>query len=315
MEILNILTALKNNYEINIQNIELFREGGNKTYIVYGAIKKYFLKVIHLPRVEMETALGSIDIQVYLLKNEFPVIPIIFTKDGAPCVRINENKQDTEYMFILYDFISGGEPANNKEDMETAGMLVGKLHHIMKNYNGRLIMHDKYYFIDRYIEILRKKNYPKAELFAVYGNEVWEKIKNLPRGYCHCDLYDGNINKTDSGDMYVVDFDTSCNGFPAYDIALFCNRTHYFNFDYSGYEKTRVRLNQFLTGYVRYYSITEEEISAFYDLLAVYHFQLQAGIIERFGYDCVDNDFFNRQYDWLLCWKEQCLNMKAYYKN
>ena len=38
---------------------------------------------------------------------------------------------------------------------------------------------------------------------------------------------------------------TSCIAFPMYDVALFCNDTNWYNFEYDGYEKSKVRLEQF----------------------------------------------------------------------
>ena len=40
--------------------------------------------------------------------------------------------------------------------------------------------------------------------------------------------------------------------------------------------------------------ITEEEIKAFYKLMALYHFSLQATIVELFGLDCIDEAFIDR---------------------
>lgn len=299
----NILRLLNCNYDVNIQSIELFREGGNFSYVVYGDNRKYFLKVIRPPF--LETALQSVDIQMYLFHNRFSIIPIILSKAGSPYIRVEE--QNRECVFILYEYIDGDEPT--AEDTEEVGALIGKLHQVMKGYTGQILLRDKHFFIDRYVEIMRKKQYSKWEAFRTYGNELWDRVKNLPRGYCHCDLYDGNIHKTDGGAMYVVDFDTSCTAFPMYDIALFCNKTHYFKFDRDGYERSKIRLENFVKGYLRYSPVTSKEISAFYDLIAVYHFQLQATVIETRGYDCVDYNFFDKQYDWLLRWKEQCREM------
>ena len=79
----------------------------------------------------------------------------------------------------------------------------------------------------------------KTDEFIKYGNTIWEKVKDLPRGYCHGDMYNGNIYKTPDKKLYILDFDTSCNGFPMYDLALICNKTHYFNFDESGYFRSK----------------------------------------------------------------------------
>ena len=47
-------------------------------------------------------------------------------------------------------------------------------------------------------------------------------------------------------EYYVMDFDTSCIAFPMYDVALFCNDTNWYNFEYDGYEKSKLGLSSFL---------------------------------------------------------------------
>jgi len=298
-----IAEILNQNYNIEIKNIELFREGGNISYVVYGEDRKFFLKIIRPPFIE--NTLYSVDIQLYLMKNQFPVIPIALTKNNAAYIETNIN--DERKIFIFYEYIEGKEP--DYENTEKAGELIGKLHKIMRNYTGELPVRDKYFFIDKYLKIMRIKKYDKVEAFKEYGDELWERIKNLPRGYCHCDLYRGNVYQDSSGILRIMDFDTSCNAFPIYDIALFCNDTNYFVFQYDGYEKSKARFEQFLKGYLKYCTLSKEEMEAFYDMIAVYHFQLQATIMEVFGYDCVGLDFFDKQYDWLIKWKEQCKAM------
>jgi hypothetical protein len=39
-------------------------------------------------------------------------------------------------------------------------------------------------------------------------------------------------------------------------------------------------------------------------MIALYHFALQATIIEIFGIDCVENAFFDRQLAWLNQWRK-----------
>lgn len=301
MEMNYLVEMLNSNYDLDIKNIELFREGGNLAYVVYGEDKKFFLKIIRPPFIE--NTLYSIDIQLFLMKNQFPVIPIVLAKNNAAYVETNIN--DERKIFILYEFIEGEEP--NPENTEEVGELIGKLHRIMENYSGELPLRDKHFFIERYIEIMRIKKYDKVEAFREYGDDVWERVKKLPRGYCHCDLYRGNVHQDSSGILRVTDFDTSCYTFPMYDVALFCNDTHWYDFEYDGYEKSKARLEKFLKGYLRYRSLSSEEIEAFYDMIAVYHFQLQATMMEIYGYDCVGIDYFDKQYDWLIKWKEQCL--------
>lgn len=61
MGINHIIEILNQNYNLHIKNIELFREGGNLAYVVYGEDNKFFLKIIRPPFIE--NALYSIDIQ------------------------------------------------------------------------------------------------------------------------------------------------------------------------------------------------------------------------------------------------------------
>lgn len=52
-------------------------------------------------------------------------------------------------------------------------------------------------------------------------------------------MYRGNIHKAGDGRLYILDFDTSCEGFPMYAPVLICNMTDYFEFQENGYEKSR----------------------------------------------------------------------------
>ena len=128
----DIPDILERNYNLNIKGIELFREGGNLAYVVFDRDTKYFLKVVRPPFIE--NVLRSIDIQLYLMKNRFPVIPIILTKDDTAYVKIGNNNEVR--IFILYEYIEGDEPA--RENTEKVGELIGRLHKVMKDYTGEL---------------------------------------------------------------------------------------------------------------------------------------------------------------------------------
>lgn len=296
-ELNEVAAVLKNNYSVNINNIEFFRDGGSVSYIVHTDTdeKKLFLRTVR-PNYK-NTAMQSLDIHLFLLKNRFSVPEIIATASGSPCVIADD------FVYILYEFIDGCEAENT--DAEQVGETVGRLHKIMKNYTGSLPVYDKYFFIDRYIDILRKKEYPRADEFKAYGDELWEKTKNLPRGYSHGDMYRGNVHKSASG-IYILDFDTSCNAFPFFDAVKFCEETDYFKFEPDAYEKSKRVLEVFLLGYTRHSNVSQAEIDSYFDLIAADHFQLQASIIEIFGLDCVDNKFLDNQLDWLYRWRELC---------
>ncbi|HBN83738.1 MAG TPA: hypothetical protein DDZ89_07815 [Clostridiales bacterium] len=294
MDILNILNK---SYPICFDKLEQLRDGGSTSYAVVSGGDKYFLRVIK--PAFFDTAIKGVDIQVFLQNKGFPVPPVVRAANGLPYFRMDGE------LLILYEFIEGSE-SNPEQDAEAIGELVGKLHSVMKDYPGELVKRDKQFYIGRYIDILEKKQYPKTDEFFTYGETLWDHVKDLPHGYCHGDMYDGNIHKTPDGKFYVLDFDTSCEGFPMYDLALICNKTHYFGFNESGFGKSKEVLSRFLPGYMKHITLNQTEANAFYDLIALYHFALQATIIEMYGPNCVDNTFLDEQLDWLYKWWAQC---------
>lgn len=302
-----ILGVLNEQYSMDFDSIEFIRDSGCVAYAVYTNGCKYFLRVTK--PMFYDTASKSLDIHLFLQKQGFSVPKIIFTKDGSPCVNASDGQG--RYFYVLYEFIDGKE-VNPEEDAEIIGAFIGKLHTVMKGYPGELVKNDKYYYLDRYINIMRTKQYDKIDEFIAYGESLWNKVKDLPYGYCHGDLYRGNILKTKEGNLYILDFDTSCEGFPMYDPALICNITDYFELEDDGCIKSKNVYERFLPEYLKYSEFSRAEIESFYDLIALYHFALQATIIEIFGIDCVENEFLNRQLKWLYKWQEQCMKEKVW---
>ena len=296
-----ILNIINENYPVSFDTIEFVRDSGCVAYVVYSNGGKYFLRVTK--PMFYDTAVKSLNIHLFLQKQDFAVPQIIFTKDGRPYVQVND--EAGAYFYVLYEFLEG-EEVDPEQDAEEIGAFIGKLHSVMKGYPGELIKNDKHYYLDRYIDIMRSKQYEKIGEFTAYGEALWKRVKGLPYGYCHGDMYRENILKDSDGRLYILDFDTSCEGFPMYDLALICNITDYFELEDDGYVKSQKVYERLLPEYLKYSSLTKAEIEAFYDLIALYHFALQATIIEIFGLDCVDNEFLDRQLGWLYKWREQC---------
>ena len=215
MEKEKILEILNEHYPVCFDSLEFVRDSGSMAYAVFSGRDKYFLRITK--PAFFDTVHKSLEIHVFLMKQGFSVPPVIFTRDGSPCVHTSE--EDGEHLYILYEFIEGKE-VDPEQDAEAIGALLGKFHSAMKAYPGTLVKRDKYFYIGRYIDILREKKYPRAEEFAAYGEALWEKIRGLPTGYCHGDMYRGNIHKAGDGRLYILDFDTSCEGFPMYDPVL-----------------------------------------------------------------------------------------------
>lgn len=300
MEESRILEILRENYGFQILGIEFFRKSGGKTYIVNSVGQKFFLKIAG--SAFQDTFRQSIDIVCYLYRNGFPVPDMIETKQGRPFLETCD--EGKEYLFVLYEYIDGQEP-NLEICGEKIGELVGWLHKLLLDYKNTLIERDDRFFVERYMKILRKKNYPFADTYAALGAKFWERVKDCPMGVCHGDLHRGNMLETAEGKIYLLDFDTACLAPRMFDVMVMCDMTDYFNLRAADIVTTRAVFQSFLAGYTRYVPLTEREKASFSDWVVIRHFQLQATIVEIFGMDCIDNDFIDSQLQWMKSWEEQ----------
>ena len=294
---MEILDTLNDHYPIHFDKYEQLRDGGSTSYAVFLGSDKCFLRVVK--PAFFDTAIIGVNIQVFLQNKDFPVPPVNHTKDDLPYV------QTSSELYILYEYIEGIE-SDPEQDAEAIGELVGNLHRVMKDYSGELIKRDKHFYIGRYIDILRNRKYPRVEEFFMYGEQLWEKIKGLPRGFCHGDMYSGNIHKTPDGKLYLLDFDTSCDGFPMYDPTLICDMTEYFHFDECNFDRSKQVLSRFIPEYTKHHPLSQAEIDAFNYLFTIQHFSTQATVMEIFGHDCLNDTELDYQLEWLFKWREQC---------
>ena len=286
------------NYGIESPSLEFLREGGTTTYIVNGR-SKYLLKVIG--SAFSDTARQSASIMRYLEENGFPVPKMMLTNSGEAFF---ETEIDGEKkLIVLMEFIAGDEPELEKCASEV-GRLVGRFHQLMEEYPSELVYRDKEFFIGRYIEFLRKKNYPRIKEYEELGERLWEKVKNLPQGNCHGDLHRGNLLQNADGKIYLVDFDTACKAPVMFEVMVMCDMTDYFNLKQEDIELTKAVYQEFLSGYVGYHKLSREEILSFPNWVAIRHFQLQATILEIYGVDCIDEGFIDGQLYWLNKWQE-----------
>lgn len=291
-----ILNLLNKNYKNKIDSVEFNRQGGCISYVVKSGNSKLFLKIIG--NVFIKPAIQSVYIQEYLIKNNFPVPKIIYTKDNKLYFESNDK------LFVMYEFVEGIEPALD-ENIEQIGELVGRLHSLMKDYND-LIKQEKHFFVNRYINILKQKDYndKKTSEYIKIGNQLWNSVKDLPCGFCHGDLHRGNLLKTKDDKIYMLDFDTCCFVPQLFDIAVMCDATDYFNFDKNEFQHTTDIFNRFMSAYSKCNQI-DFTINQFYDFIALRHFQLQAVIVEIYGLDCIDEEFIDKQLDWIKQWRKQ----------
>ncbi len=287
------------NYGIESASLEFLREGGCHTYAVNGK-NKYLLKVIG--SAFSDTARQSVSIMRYLEKNGFPVPKTILTKSGET---IFETEIESEKkLIVLMEFIDGDEPELEKYASEVGG-LVGRFHQLMEKYPEKIVPKSKEFFIGRYLDFLRKKNYPRIAEYEELGERLWDKVKNLSLGNCHGDLHRGNLLQKPDGQIFLVDFDTACRAPVMFDVMVMCDMTDYFNLKNEDIKLTKEVYQKFLSGYSGYHELSREEILSFPYWVAIRHFQLQATILEIYGINCIDEGFIDGQLYWLNKWKEE----------
>ncbi|QSX05117.1 phosphotransferase [Sedimentibacter sp. zth1] len=302
---MDIKEELQQKYNCLFDNIKLIRDMIGQVYFVDRNNQRYILKLFR--KNFFNQAIQSVDIMHYLYQNGFPVAKITDTFDGNKYfISENENR-----VGVLYKYIDGIEP--NKGDLIVEiGEMTGKMRFIMSQYKNILFRHDNEFFINRYIKILDQMNYKDRGAFQQHGRDLWRRVNNLPLGFCHGDLHVGNMLIDDRQIINLFDFDAAAMAYPTYDIATVCDMTDYFslndrNFEI-GFDETNRMLERFLNGYNRFYSLSDREIKSVFDFIAIRHFDIQATIIESQGLDCVDENFINRQYDWLMKWDKFCKN-------
>ena len=306
MTLKDILTS---NYGIESPSLEFLREGGCHTYTVTGK-NKYLLKVIG--SAFSDTARQSVSIMRYLEGNGFPVPRTILTKNGEAIFETeieSENK-----LIVLMEFIDGGEPELEK-CASKAGELVGRFHKLMEKYPEKTVSKSKEFFIGRYLDFLREKNYPRIKEYEELGERLWDKVKDLPLGNCHGDLHRGNLLQDPDGAIFLVDFDTACRAPFMFDVMVMCDMTDYFNLKQEDIERTKKVYQKFLSGYSGYHKLSQEEIQSFPYWVAIRHFQLQATILEIYGINCVDEGFIDGQLYWLNKWQEAISEFSEGLKN
>ena len=174
-----LLQCLNANYAIHFDWSRSNRDMGSTSYIVYSGKKPYFLRFVK-PALAA-TGINGVQVQQFLARRDFPVPAILPTANGS-----------------------------DWEEAEAIGALTGRLHREMKDYRGELVKRDRDFYLGRYLATLERKAYPRVEAYRTMAEAIWETAGNLSMGYCHGDLYWGNIRKGTDGKLYVHDFDTSC---------------------------------------------------------------------------------------------------------
>lgn len=306
----SLLLLLNGWYEASFTKITLIREMIGRVCLLEGDGAKYVCKLY--PSFYESRAVRAAELVSYLQSAGFSVPGILCSKQGKPYVMLHTEDGASGGVCVLFDYIEGEELADPLP-YEEIGEQVGLLHRLLRRYRGELPSFGKAYFIDAYLGYLRKFGIDRRQYawFQAYGNALWERVRDLPHGFYHGDMHEGNFLRAKSGALVLFDFDQSGLAFPAYDMAVLCNRTDYFRFDAGAYDRVTDAVRRFAAAYRKQSPLTEAEVASVYDFVAIHHYQCQAAVIEKFGLDDFNSAFFDAQYEWLAAWRALCEKKRA----
>lgn len=298
-----IISVVQRSYPIEVDSISLHRDMIGYVFIVASGPKKYVLKVYR--QFNASQAKQAIGIMTYLQAIGYPVAPVVPTIDNLTHVLVS--LAEGMCIGVLFEFVEGLEP-DVKSELEVIGQQVGRLHAVMSRYPSALVSYGKEYFIDRFLQTLEELDYPSVRIrdLAHFGKELWGSMEQLPTGFCHGDLHSGNMFKIDSGEYVLFDFDVASRTSSVIDIATLCDCTNFNVFNESTYDATSEAIDRFVSGYKAVHYISDYELRAVHDFIAIRHYELIANIGACQGLNASNILFLDKQYNWLMSWRELC---------
>lgn len=282
-------------YEIKTGQVKLFRSMIGLVYIV--GENDYVFKVYR--KSNYNSARKSVDVLNFLKSCNFPAAVAIPDKDGEFIVNLPTQKGVCAG--VMFEYIRGTEPDKTK-DIRRLGEYTGELHNIMKGYSDKIDCFPKEIYLYDFIALLAEKGFceKKTHVIKLIADELWDRIKDLPKGFCHGDFHTGNIIRDSCGIYRSFDFDECSCDFPVMDIASICDASSFNNFKTTDAEKTAKLVDEFLKGYGKYNSVNERELTRVNAFILIRHFQIIARIARNTGLDRIRLDFLEQQYNWIL---------------
>lgn len=310
-----ILASIKKCYSKNFYSCRLYYRSIHDTYIVQGEDQTFYFKVYRFGLRTKKDIQGEIDAINHLVKKkidvsmplcmadgnciiEFPTVQgvrygVLFTSVGVQAMdELTENDELNErlgaYLGRIHQAWDDFVPTDNSHKLDAANVLDGSLQHIRE-------LSSQYHF--------------DFEFLHDVSNRLKQRLQQLSKtkpafGFCHGDLYSGNIRMSKSQEPIAFDFDFSGQCWRMYDIALYANA---FGLGCSpeGIEKRERRKSAFMEGYSRIQTVSEEMIHSM-DLFVPYRRifnigTIYCGMANTFGDHFAINNT-NRDIDLLKKW-------------
>jgi Ser/Thr protein kinase RdoA (MazF antagonist) len=137
-----------------------------------------------------------------------------------------------------------------------------------------------------------------------------QRARGLTHGFCHGDLHGGNAGMHD-GVVTLYDFDCCGWGFRAYDLAVF---PWAFALTEAAPARIEALGRAFLTEYLRHRPLGDADIAAipaFVAIRQIWLVGLHVSLGDRFGWDWMNDRYFDRQLKVLRDWERNFLDRPA----
>jgi len=217
------LRLFLNKYGINANKVSLLKESSdNQVFLISNGGKK-ILRISKRPLNDVGFELEAIK---FLALHSFPTTMCLPTKDNKPSILIGKK------IAVFFNFIDGvhaqitSERESYLKQVYCAGLMLGKLHSISKNYTPTL-KRKRTIFTELERSLVYKEKFLKKYAGGKqYINEInnllsWAKKQKNKSGLIHNDYRPNNIFFNSSSEVVgMIDFDWCCLGPLVKDLAL-----------------------------------------------------------------------------------------------
>ncbi len=296
------------NYGIVPIKTVLYRNSSGMLYIIETDDKKYAFKVyssyetgdtIHSQAFRAKESFGVIN---HLYKNEFAVPKIYTTLEGNLWCEFS--MAEGTGIGALFEYITGDD-VQYRDIMHHIAKTTASMHNIMSKYTGPLSRLGEDFYIGRMMTILRKYYDENDQIrdLEQFGHMAFDKIRDLPQGFCHGDYGTHNIASKD-GRLYVFDFDAASRSYPLFDIALICDTSNFWKFDAKAMRKTKDNIYHFADIYTRHCQLTDKQIDSFIYFLALRQYEVRATVahtsLPKVGTHFLNKGYLDSLHDWMV---------------
>ena len=314
----DLLTFINKQYAIKGERIRLYRTSQGQVFFIQSSSGRKVFK-LYLPTVT-NAAIQTTRIIPYLDGCGYPIVKIIPAVSGE--LYVNVERPEGSCVGVLFEYASGiciwawnalydTERERIHHITKQFSKQVGLMHRLMDDYNEPLIQRgSKESIFDVLIHQLRLDGYDEAKVCNLeeYGNELWAVLSKCRAGFYHADMHPGNT-KYRNGQFTWMDFDKACMSYNVMDIGwLLTTAWCEYNEQKKSVERSRRLFDEVYAGYSMEQPMTDDEIEAAIHSTAIIHFEAMGITIKMYNRGIIPW-IMDREYEWLMRWREECAKL------